>query len=232
MIHGTKRNGTAGVGWASMPLRTLAPDGSKGMIKRQCTKEYKIEPIEAFIKTEVLGLSKTQHYPKSVVVQQWFGISADETRRMSFPRRRASVRVGIDLLNSPVHETQMTPIRWKEHAYPLCDRILRPDGSQSPFGSVPMLRSDCLAWCAKHRLPPPRSACIGCPYRTGAEWLDLQKEPTEWQDAVEFDKAIRKCGGMRGDVYVHRDYIPLELVQLDPKDDYPMFACEDGLCGV
>jgi len=38
--------------WLSMPLVTILADGSKGMIHRQCTKAYKIDPIEKFIRAE------------------------------------------------------------------------------------------------------------------------------------------------------------------------------------
>ncbi len=39
---------------ASMPLRVIARDGSEGMIRRQCTPEYKIEPIETIPDTRLL----------------------------------------------------------------------------------------------------------------------------------------------------------------------------------
>ena len=63
--------------YASLPLHVLQPDGSRGMIRRQCTREYKIEPIERFIRRELLGLRPGQRWPKEHVIDQWFGISAD-----------------------------------------------------------------------------------------------------------------------------------------------------------
>lgn len=72
--------------WASMPLYVKRPDSeSQGMIRRQCTKEYKIEPIRRYIKEELLGLSKHARWPKEPVVTQVFGISADEYQRMRSP---------------------------------------------------------------------------------------------------------------------------------------------------
>lgn len=66
--------------WGSLPYFVLNPDGSKGMVRRQCTAEYKIEPIEKFIRYEVLGLKPRQRAPK-LAVRQWFGISFDEWER-------------------------------------------------------------------------------------------------------------------------------------------------------
>ena len=69
---------TNGVRYASMPLFTKHPDsGSRGMIRRQCTREYKIEPIERFIRRELLGLAPRERAPAGAV-EQWFGISFDE----------------------------------------------------------------------------------------------------------------------------------------------------------
>ena len=53
-----------GVRWASMPLFTLAPDGSRGMIRRQCTVELKVRPITQFIRRELLGLRRHPASPR------------------------------------------------------------------------------------------------------------------------------------------------------------------------
>lgn len=82
-------NGRKGGGkrFASMPLHVLRPDGSgmRGMIRRQCTREYKIEPIQRYIKQEVLGLAKRARWPKEPAVTQVFGISVDEFQRQRSP---------------------------------------------------------------------------------------------------------------------------------------------------
>ena len=83
--------------WASMPLFVLQPNGMKGQIKRQCTAEYKIKPIERFIRREVLGLKPYARAPVGAV-EQSFGISTDEMRRVRFSRDH-----------------------WKTHRYPLID---------------------------------------------------------------------------------------------------------------
>lgn len=66
---------------ARPPLFTLRADGSKGMIRRQCTDEYKIAVIERRLR-ELLGLKKGQRWPLYAAAEQWIGISTDEASRM------------------------------------------------------------------------------------------------------------------------------------------------------
>ena len=68
-----KENST-GHRWASIPAFTE----HGGMIRRQCTKEYKIEPVIKKIR-ELHGLKPHKHMPKT---QVWLGISMDEIQRM------------------------------------------------------------------------------------------------------------------------------------------------------
>lgn len=64
--------------WASMPL-FVRGDGIEGMIRRQCTKEYKIEPIEKKLR-QLLGYAPRKRIKPGSVIQ-WLGISTDEARR-------------------------------------------------------------------------------------------------------------------------------------------------------
>lgn len=175
-VRGVK---AGGVRWASMPLYTLQESGDKGMIRRQCTTEYKIEPIERFIKRELLGMKLRQRLPTSPVVRQWFGISWDEWQRMRTPEGK-----------------------WKEHFYPLCNRRITRNG--------------CLNWLDQHGFaPPPRSACIGCPFHHDDEWGGMKRDrPEDFEDACRVDDAIRNNGGTRGQVFLHRSCKPLRDVDL------------------
>ncbi|MDT0270032.1 hypothetical protein RM844_27505 [Streptomyces sp. DSM 44915] len=65
--------------FASMPLFVRNPDGTKGMVRRQCTKEYKIEPIKAQVRA-LLGFPAGR-VPAGVFAEQWVGISRDEFTR-------------------------------------------------------------------------------------------------------------------------------------------------------
>jgi hypothetical protein len=52
-----------------------------GMLRRQCTHDFKIRPITAKIR-ELLGLKKGARGPRTPVAQQWIGISSDELLRI------------------------------------------------------------------------------------------------------------------------------------------------------
>ena len=67
-----------------LPLYLKQPQG-RGMLRRQCTSKYKIEPIRRKVR-ELLGLRPRQRWPQEIVVEQWFGISLDEAaHRMRDP---------------------------------------------------------------------------------------------------------------------------------------------------
>ncbi len=65
---------------ASIPAYTAAAEGQPlGKIRRQCTSEYKIAPLERFIRRELFGMKPGERFKGSVV--QLFGISLDEASR-------------------------------------------------------------------------------------------------------------------------------------------------------
>lgn len=76
---------------AAVPFFTLKPDGEIGMTRRQCSSEYKIEPVERCIRREILGLKPRCRVPKNTAVHQYFGISLDEARRSLGIRKRCAL---------------------------------------------------------------------------------------------------------------------------------------------
>ena len=99
--------------FAAMPVYIEFPDGRKGQGKRQCTRDYKIEPIQRAIRAE-LGVKSL----RGKVVAQVFGRSLDESQRMRDPR-----------------------LQWERYEYPLvdmrwtradCRRWLRDNGYAEP----------------------------------------------------------------------------------------------------
>lgn len=83
-----RRNTTSGR-FAAIPWFIRNPDGSAGMGRRQCTKEYKIAPIAREIR-KLLGVGPHARIaPDSVEV--WVGISTDEVSRMK-PARQKYIR--------------------------------------------------------------------------------------------------------------------------------------------
>lgn len=104
--------------WASIPAftRTINSYGHAtiGMIRRQCTGDYKIDPIRRKVR-ELVGLTRKRS-PASPVVEQWIGISTDEIVRMkpSFETWRVN--------RWPLVERRMARsdcLRWLDrHGYP------------------------------------------------------------------------------------------------------------------
>lgn len=63
--------------FASMPLYTKDAKGRVGMLRRQCSREYKVEEVHRKAR-DLLGKMR----PKPGEVEMWVGISTDEAHRM------------------------------------------------------------------------------------------------------------------------------------------------------
>lgn len=82
-ISKTPENMQSGERWASLPYFIESNERKRSISRRQCTSEYKIVPIERFIKRSIFKLKKGQRVPfKEIHLRQWFGISLDEITRM------------------------------------------------------------------------------------------------------------------------------------------------------
>ncbi len=97
--------------FVSVPFFTLFK-GKAGMTRRQCTREFKIQPIEKFIRRDILGLKHGERGPKEIVVTQWIGISTDEMQRMK-ESRLGFVRHRFPLIDDkPMSRAQC--LQWME----------------------------------------------------------------------------------------------------------------------
>ncbi|MCP4182479.1 MAG: hypothetical protein GY761_04080 [Hyphomicrobiales bacterium] len=184
--------------FTSMPLYT---EGGKGMGRRQCTKEYKIDPITKEIR-RLLGVEKGKRVPKNMIVEQWLGISSDELQRLKNSR-----------------------IKWIVHRWPLIEAL--------------MSRADCRAWFERKYpgIELVKSACIGCPFKDYKMWQALKLILEEWNDACDFDEAIRlngsKLSKMNSQQYVHRSGTPLRTAYLGDTSTSDFFQEEcEGMCGL
>jgi hypothetical protein len=129
-------------------------------------------------------------------------------------RHPALVLKGISL--DEVGRMNEPDVRYIRHSYPLIERR--------------MTRIDCLLWLADHAYPrPPRSACVGCPFRNTEDWRAVRADPNAWADALEFDAAIRPA-------YLHFSLQPLASVDLRSERErgqLDLFGEEcAGVCGV
>lgn len=188
--------------YASMPLHLIGEDGKSGLVRRQCTAEYKIGPLMKK-QRELAGL-KPGGRCKEHRITTVIGISWDEVQRIKDPQ-----------------------FPWIKHDYPLIDRRLT--------------REDCLKWCAdKGYAVPPRSACVGCPFKSAKEWRALKEMPEEWADAVEFDEALRTephlIARFRGTPFLNSTKVELKNADLRTDNEKGIFSlfeqeCE-GMCGL
>ncbi len=119
---------------------------------------------------------------------------------------------------------------WQRNEYPLVDRKIS--------------RQDCINWCLDHGYDkPPRSACIGCPFKRNDEWRELKNNAEEWQDAVDFDHALRQKQRLKdrfGWAGLHSSMKPLDEVDLRSDKEKGIFSLFDdgfaqeceGMCGI
>jgi hypothetical protein len=240
--------------YASAPMFIKNRDGTQGRMKRQCTKEYKIEPVELWIRRTLLGLAPNKRVPKGVLVRQWFGISDDEASRATYPGRFKDVKVGIGTGLFGQLEFRKSrawcPVPWRHHVYPLLNEVWLASRNILEERFLPRReqRQDCGVWLTAHYPGRifPRSACVGCPFRSNAEWREMRDQrPEEWADACDFDDSQRRADAesqskrkmLVGTPYVHRQMVPLRLVDLDGAGEKgggcgTLYDGMDGLCNV
>lgn len=116
-----------------------------------------------------------------------------------------------------VQRMRTSDVKYVTHAYPLVDRGWR--------------RSDCVAYLAGLGIDAPRSACIGCPYRSDREWRALA--PDELADAAAWEREAQEHGfKVDGTPYVHRSRVPLLDVDLSTPEERGQLSIDDECAGV
>lgn len=190
---GTDARGNArtdGGHYVSIPAYTLNPDGSKGLIRRQCTGDFKVKPIELAIREQVFGVGKGKPLPKDALCVQVMGLSYDEPKRVIRVKERFLAKPKTWRVEFPLWDLEMTRLD--------CVRYLEK--------RVPH--------------PVPRSACVFCPFKRNEEWRYLKEhDPEGWSRAVEIDEVCRTGQGLDGQRYLHGSCVPLPLVDLRERDE-------------
>ena len=72
------QSNSTGQKMVAIPAYVKHPSGKDGLLRRQCTNEYKIKPVMKKIR-ELYGLKPRQRLPQA---ELWLGISTDEAHRM------------------------------------------------------------------------------------------------------------------------------------------------------
>jgi hypothetical protein len=121
----------------------------------------------------------------------------------------AEVAIGISV--DEIGRARDSDVQYMRNVFPLLD--------------LGWSRKDCERYLnASGWTTVSKSACIGCPFHGNAQWRDLRdNHPAEWDDAVDFDHAIR--GGsaranangkdLRRSMFLHRSRVPLDQAPID-----------------
>jgi hypothetical protein len=102
--------------FAGVPFFTESKRGI-GMLRRQCTQEYKLRPIKKALR-EFLGIGYHKHFPKKKIkVSQCIGISTDESLRMK-PAREAWIEHRWPLIEAGMNRDDC--VKWMvDNGYPI-----------------------------------------------------------------------------------------------------------------
>jgi hypothetical protein len=174
----------------SIPAFTMNPQsGEKGIIRRQCTGDFKVKPLEKLIR-ELVGALPGRPVPKETVIRQYMGLSYDEPKRVIRVKQRFAAKPSNWHVHFPLWEMQFTRSD--------CQAYLR---ERMPY-EVP--RSACV-FC------PFKSDDEWRRLKTG--------DPKGWGRAVYIDKVCRTGEGMNSHRFLHKSCQPLDQVDLRPADE-------------
>jgi len=198
--------------YISIPVFTGEEGCLGGLMRRQCTSEYKIAVVEKAIRQDILGLPKWGRFPKGVDIVQSFGLSYDEEPRVFKVKRSHSHKPWA--VEFPLYDLEMTRsdcVKWLDD-YGVPHTVPRSACTFCPYHSD-------AEW-----------------QRMKSE------DQESWNQAVEVDRLIRdkamRCNqGMRDQMWLHRSCKPLDQVEFTgkslPGQTQFSFASEcEGMCGV
>lgn len=200
--------------FAAIPAFTVQ-NGASGRLRRQCTREYKIAPIERKVRLSLLSrdlAGRTKNgsirVNRGVTVEAWLGISLDEVARMKPSRTK-----------------------WITNRWPLIEKR--------------MTRNDCIQYLERHAFPiPQKSSCRICPYHDDNYWRNMRdQQPDDWSRVVDFDVSLRDARAGRfvatatGELFLHSSCVPLDRVDLrtpEERGQLRLFenadVCDEGYC--
>jgi hypothetical protein len=189
-----------------IPFFTIDDKGKKGMMRRQCTADYKIKPVTEKIR-ELLGLKKGEKRKKGTKVELLMGISKDEISRM-----------------------KINQIKYIQNVYPLVEKEMRRSDcldwmKDNGYSKPP--RSACT-FCPFHSTKEWKRV-----KENKEEWdeiVALEKLFLKNKDT------IAKVTGMKNQMFLHRSCKPIDEIDFDEDDKQGDFLfgmeneCE-GMCG-
>lgn len=194
--------------FVDVPYYTVNPDGSRGALRRQCTYNYKIQPIYREMR-RLAGANPRRPFPSDARVEMWLGISTDEAGRMK-PSRERWVEHRWPLVQSAW--TRQDCLDWFSREYP--DRQLPRSACvicpyRSTHSWLEMKRNDEESFAEAARFDkmlrrgaahPVRQVLSGRPYLHSSR-RPLASVVAEAEGAAERDSPnafINECEGLCG----------------------------------
>ena len=188
-----------------IPFFTIDESGKKGIMRRQCTADYKIKPVTKKIR-ELLGLKTGQKRKTNTKVELLMGISKDEIMRM-----------------------KQNQIKYIKNVYPLVDMGWRRthciEWFKKNFNKTPP-RSACT-FCPFH----DSKEWLNVKKNT-EEWNDVVKLEALF---IKNQDIIKTKTGMKSKMFLHNSCLPIDNVDFTekPDDQFNLFNNEcEGMCGI
>lgn len=124
------------------------------------------------------------------------------------------VDLAVCISTDEVWRAKDSGLKWCRNVFPLLD--------------LGWSRQMCVEYLTERwPWPVPRSACVYCPLKSDAEFIDMRENhPADWSAAVAFDESAREFG------YVHRSGKPLATAILRPEDAGQLVLECEGMCGL
>ena len=97
-----------------IPIFLAKDDGGFGLMRRQCTTQYKLKPIHQELR-QTLGLKPRQPVPKHTKIEMWVGISVDEIGRAK-PSQERWINKKFPLIELGLSRAQLH--QWFQNNYP------------------------------------------------------------------------------------------------------------------
>tara|TARA_R100001377_G_scaffold10002_1_gene5085 strand:- start:171 stop:1013 length:843 start_codon:yes stop_codon:yes gene_type:complete len=183
--------------------------GKKGMLRRQCTADYKIKPVVQKIR-EMLGLEKNEKRKKGTKVELLMGISRDEVTRM-----------------------KTNPLKYLHNQYPLVDMELRRGDCldwMKKHGYPQPPRSACT-FCPFHSTKEWREI-----KKNKEEWAEVVAMDRAIRFQERFKDKNSGAEKLKDEIFLHRKCIPIDEIDFDEKDKQGdlLYGIEnecEGMCG-
>jgi 3'-phosphoadenosine 5'-phosphosulfate sulfotransferase (PAPS reductase)/FAD synthetase len=156
-------------------------------------------------------------------VRLLLGASKAKDGRIMVPPKGRIATMSIGISTDEFHRAKDARVPYIKHKFPLLD--------------LNWSREDCLEYLeSKGYGQTPKSSCMGCPFHSDSQWIEIKSNPEEWKNVVDFDKQIREkqseafmLKSIKHPVYLHQSCKPLSEVELNNKDGRT-FSCSPFTC--